>query len=66
MIKHAKILARFEEAQIKSERINYKQALQLIEAMWKEAMLLNAISLKDPLYGIEADIRMAKILNSNV
>jgi len=39
------------------------ERLRIFEAMWKEAMLLGVLPLKDPLEGIEVDIRIARILN---
>jgi len=32
--------------------------------MWQEAVQLGALPLKDPMEGIEADIALARVLNS--
>jgi hypothetical protein len=62
-IKDTRLLAEFEENELRKEKPNYANALRLFEAMWKEAMLLGVLPLKDPLEGIEVDIKIARILN---
>jgi hypothetical protein len=63
MIKDVRLLAEFEDDEIRKEQSDYGSALRLFEAMWKEAMLLGVLPLKDPLEGIEVDIKIARILN---
>jgi len=63
MIKETKLLAEFEESELRKEKPDYASALRLFEAMWKEAMLLGVLPLKDPQEGIEVDIKIARILN---
>jgi hypothetical protein len=63
MIKDVRLLAEFEDNEIRKEPSDYGRALRLFEAMWKEGMLLGVLPLKDPLEGIEVDIRIARILN---
>ena len=63
MIKDVRFLAEFEDNEIRKEQSDYGCALRLFEAMWKEAMLLGVLPLKDPLEGIEVDIKIARILN---
>jgi hypothetical protein len=63
MIKDTKLLAEFEENELRKEKLDYASALRLFEAMWKEAMLLGVLPLNDPLEGIEVDIKIARILN---
>lgn len=64
MIKDARLLAKFEDGQLRKERLSYAQALKIFEAMWKEAVNLGILPSKDPLEGIEKDIELARILNS--
>jgi hypothetical protein len=64
MIKNPKLLVELEEKELKREKSDYESALRIFEAMWQEAMLLGVIPLKDPLEGIEVDIKIAGILNS--
>ncbi|MFA4830544.1 MAG: hypothetical protein WC855_00460 [Thermodesulfovibrionales bacterium] len=64
MVKNARLLAKFEDEQLREERLSYAQALKIFEAMWKEAVKLGVLPLKDPLEGIETDIELARVLNS--
>ncbi|GAG97925.1 unnamed protein product [marine sediment metagenome] len=48
---------------MKEEKLSFSEALAIFEAMWKEGMTLGVIPPKDPLEGIETDIRIARILN---
>lgn len=64
MIKNPKLLAEFEDKELKKERLSYKKALKIFEAMWQEAVTLGVLPSKDPLEGIETDIKLARILNS--
>ena len=63
MIKDAEFLAEFEDELLRKEKIDYPEALRILEAMWDEAKALGVVPLKDPLEGIEVDIRIARILN---
>jgi len=63
MVKGGKLLAEFEKAYTALEKPDYWEALKIFEAMWKEGLMLGVLPLKDPLDGIEVDIRIAKILN---
>ncbi len=63
MVKDGKVLAEFERAFSSSEKLDYFEGLKVFEAMWKEGLLLGVLPLKDPLEGIEVDIRIAGILN---
>jgi len=63
MIKDARLLAEFEDIELSKEKSDYLSALRIFEAMWKEAVLLGVLPLKDPLEGIEVDIKIARILN---
>jgi hypothetical protein len=64
MVRDARALARFEDEETRKEKLSYSEALRLFEAMWREAVGLGVLPSKDPLEGIEADIRLAKVLNS--
>jgi hypothetical protein len=63
MIKDTKLLAEFENSELRKEKPDYPSALRIFEAMWEEAMLLGVLPLSDPLEGIEVDIKIARILN---
>jgi len=63
LIKNPDILERLEREVIRKERLSFKQALTIFEAMWKEGVSLGVLPPRDPLEGIEVDIRIARILN---
>ena len=64
MIRDHKKLLKFEQRIKKSEKINIKQNFALLEAMYKEALALKILPLKDPLEGLEVKIKIAKAVNS--
>lgn len=65
MIKNPEILRRLEEDFIKNEgSLTFEQSLKIYGSMWHEAESLGIFPPKDPLEGIEKDIKLAKILNS--
>jgi len=57
------MLEQFEREIIKKERLSFEQALDLFEAMWQEGVDLGVLPPRDPLEGIDVDIRIARILN---
>lgn len=63
MIKNYDILEDFEKERIKKEKLTFEEALKLFEAMWQEGIDLGVLPPRDPLEGIEVDIRIARILN---
>lgn len=64
MVKNPKLLAHFEDSELKKERLSYKKALRIFEAMWQQGVRLGVLPPKDPLEDIETDINLARILNS--
>lgn len=64
MITNREILQEFEDELAKRERVDMLKNIRLFEALYKEAVLLGAFTLKNPLSGIETDIKIAKVLNS--
>lgn len=63
MIRNPRILDNLERKVMKEEKLSFSEALAIFEAMWKEGMTLGVIPPKDPLEGVETDIRIARILN---
>lgn len=56
--------AAFERELIRREKPDLKRNLKLVEALFQEAVNLGVFPPKDPLEGLEADIRIAKVINS--
>ena len=48
----------------KREKIPFRAANQIFESLWKEAVALKIFPPRNPLEGIEIDVKIAKILNS--
>jgi hypothetical protein len=59
MIKNEKKLKSFEK-----EKLGFKAAMKIFTALWKEAVHFKVFPSKNPLEGIETDLKIARILNS--
>jgi hypothetical protein len=57
-------LQKFELDFLKKERAHVVRNLHIAEALYREAVALGAIPLKNPLDGIEVDLRIARVVNS--
>jgi hypothetical protein len=64
LIKNVQIMEHMEKDFISKQKLSYKQSLQIFEAMWNEGIRLNILPPKEPLEGIDVDIKIAKVLNS--
>lgn len=65
MIKNSELVKNLEDEFFKKQgRLSYDQSLRLFTAMWQEAVTLGVFPPREPLEGIEADIKIAKVLNS--
>ncbi len=65
MIKNPDLLKKLEDEFVRNEgRLNYRQSLKLFTDMWNEGVRLGRLPHKDPLEGLEVDIKIAKVLNS--
>ena len=64
MVKDVPELDRFEKELLRLRKPDPAKNFRIIEALYDEAVALGAIPLKDPLNGIEVDIKIAKVVNS--
>jgi len=65
MVQNPDILRRFEDDLARKEgRIPYARAMKIFSSLWQEGKVLGIFPGKDPLAGIDVDIRLAKVLNS--
>ena len=65
MIKNPEIWENFEKKFLRQRgHMPYENAMTLFSHMWNEGVALGVLPPKDPLEGIEVDIRIAKVLNS--
>jgi hypothetical protein len=64
MIKNGDKLRSFEMGLAKRNPADHRENIRLFEVMFAEATALGIFPPKDPLAGIEVDIRIAKAVNS--
>lgn len=65
MIKNETILKEYEKSLARKEGpLPPQKAFAIFAAMWQEAMALGIIPFKEPLAGIENDIKVAGMINS--
>ena len=55
---------KFEIEFLKKEKAEIVRNFKMVEALYHEAVTLGVIPLKNPLDGIEVDLRIAKVINS--
>ncbi|GJL64503.1 MAG: hypothetical protein NPIRA04_31570 [Nitrospirales bacterium] len=63
MVKNVKLLEQFERDQIRNRKPDFYANLKVVEALLQEARYLGTFPPKDPLEGIDVDIRVAKAFN---
>ncbi|HBF42976.1 MAG TPA: hypothetical protein DDW42_04980 [Desulfobacteraceae bacterium] len=63
MIKNHPILQEFEKELIAKQRVDMEKNLKLMDAMYDEAAALGIFPLKDPLQGLDVDIKIARVIN---
>ena len=63
MIKNAEF-QKFEMELVSKEKVDNIRNLQIVDALYNEAIALGIIPLKNPLEGLEVDIKIAKVINS--
>jgi transcriptional regulator with XRE-family HTH domain len=57
-------LQKFELDFLKKEKVDIVRNFRIAEALYREAVTLGIIPLKDPLDGIEVDLKIARVVNS--
>ena len=63
MLNNPDLLKAFERSQIQQIQPDYFHNLRIFEALYEEAKTLGSFPLKDPLEGIEVQIRLAQVIN---
>jgi len=65
MVKDHALFRKFEDSFIREEgKLTFEYSMKLFTAMWNEGLRLGILPSKDPLGGIDVDVRIAKVLNS--
>lgn len=54
---------KFEMELLRKEKLDIKRNFKIAEALYREAVALGIIPFKNPLDGIEVDIRIARAIN---
>jgi hypothetical protein len=57
-------LQKFELDFLKKEKVDILRNFRIAEALYREAVTLGIIPLKNPLDGIEVDLKIARVVNS--
>ena len=57
-------LVKFETDVLRKDKINHGKNIRTVDALHYEAVALGAFPLRDPLEGIEVDLKIAKVVNS--
>ena len=64
MIINCREFQNFEKKMIEQENLNIRQKFKIINALYEEAIALGALPLKNPLEGIDIDIKIVRVVNS--
>jgi hypothetical protein len=64
MVKNNSRLKQFEDNYIRQNKSDILNNLQLLDSLYEEARALSAFPLREPLEGLEIDIKIAKVINS--
>jgi hypothetical protein len=57
-------LLKFENDFLREEKVDPVRNFHVVEALYKEAVTLGVIPFKNPLDGIQVDLKIAKVVNS--
>jgi hypothetical protein len=58
------IIEKMEEEFLVRESLDFEKSMKIFEGLWKEGMERGVLPPKDPMEGIEVDIKMARVVNS--
>jgi len=64
MIANYREFQKFERELMRKEKVDIKKNFRIVDALYHEAVRIGIIPLKDPLDGLETDIKIAKVINS--
>ena len=57
-------LVKFETDLLRKDKINHGKNIRTVDSLYKQAVALGAFPLRNPLEGIEVDLKIAKVVNS--
>ncbi len=62
MLTNRRMVQEFEDDLLRREPPDYFRNLRIVEALYAEARALGVLPLRDPLDGIDVDIRVAEVM----
>ena len=57
-------LLKFEINLLRKEKVDYGRNFRIVDSLYNEALALGILPLRNPLDGIEVDLKIAKVVNS--
>ncbi len=63
MIRNPEMVREFEDKRVARDPADYHANLRVFEALWEHARRLGALPPREPLDGLDVDLRLAKYLN---
>lgn len=64
MILNRAELEKFEKELTRAEKVDLHKNLAILDALYEEAVALGVFPLKDPLDGLDVDLKIARVVNS--
>jgi len=64
MIANYKEFHKFEKELISKEKVDIKRNFRIVDALYHEAVKLGIIPIRNPLDGLEIDLKIANVINS--
>lgn len=62
--KNKKFFLEFETDFLRKNKAGYEKNIRIVDSLYNEAVAIGAFPLRDPLEGIEVDLKIAKVVNS--
>ena len=64
MITNRSEVEEFEKELLRKEKVDFTKNISIVNAMYNEAVALGVIPMKNPLDGLEVDIKIARVVNN--
>ncbi len=64
MITNRSEVEEFEKELLRKEKVDFTKNIAIVNAMYNEAVALGVIPMKNPLDGLEIDVKIARVVNN--
>lgn len=64
MITNRREVEEFEKELLREEKVDFTKNLSIVNALYNEAVALGVIPMKNPLDGLDVDIKIARVVNN--